>query len=1773
MESLQSRLKKTGVWSNVLRGATAQVFLTTIQLVDAEDPLDPPDEQEGKAKLGVVESLGSLKLDLIAPSDERTYVLSLIGPHASRTGFRFALSLNEGPQKPLFNLVQSLPGHVLKAATRHPSGGDPPEDAEWLEEIPGAPPVALTGAEAWMVIRGKTGGSVEILISPNKFAPDDVIVLGLEPPTVLLGGTGFGLELTSGVAFDDADDAVPPGKTMIDGVAIDTPADQPAWRGIAVRTARFFLPKGVPFLGGHAVDAHLQIGRAPTPGIDLLILAKVPPNGDRPGIDVRIECRDPTATGIDSFVPTLVEVVMELPTPGRTEAAAPGGPLTLGGGKPVKVRARFSRKPTGPGVQPLMELSMAVESQGPDGLVKIDSAVGGIGAKVAVTAGTLATALVADGGGPALHTLLTAAVGLSSFLDEGQLILRRAEILTSGTSAPVGGPIKLKIDYSVAAVVTGIDVEVLAVNMNPAQPLRVRVREVVLTIDTQQSGLDMISLDYTKSSLEVEDPGGWKVKGLDNLFDVLGTRSGRGSFWIEVDLRFKLDLGPVKVNGATIRATIDPNSGKASGSLRGLDASIALDPLISGDGAVQLTDTGFHAALAAFVVPLDIAASADVETDGDMIKLALGVDLPGPIPLANTGLGIYGFGGLFVANGRPRPVPPGADAIKAELDWDYRDRGSFVPSSDFSFGLEAVIGTAPDLGFTFSARAGIFLTTPDIVIRGSMKGVMMAPRVTISRNEPLVKVLEAKGVVVIDKNDAVTIAVDGVYEIPHIVVTHVPVAARFPKKSPNWFIHLGSDSWTPPAGGASEGRESGPISSTLFPELLGQSSDAYIMFRGNGITDWPRGGQDSGGLKVTCDPGVFVSAFGFGFNAVWGLRPIVWAELFARADVLFSTQPTTMAAMGRVGGDLHIGFFSVGVDATVFVVLMDGQNPYLQAEVCGTIDLFFHEIHKCVKISYNDEPKPTLPPPGFHPLDGQQSLSNDKYEVVAPLFATREQATEKNAVWPDAIPLLSFSVAPSLAGGIAQFAAANSYPTSFRAKPQGGDLLRYEWELSGLTLIDATDPANEKLVAGPLSATWVLGKFGDAGGQAQPAELALLTPFPDLWFDALPDSGESLPGNPLATQANICAAKAVARLGWGPGALASVSGDGWSLPPDPLSIDALQSQVRVQVELRWLPAPGSNGFVLDHLSVQLIPARVGYAVPRVVALSSPADFDGRRFTGFLDVGGTLMPPGIPIQDSLLKASGPSQELRVIFAELLGQARLWLAIPRNEWAPIRFKAVDGNGVPWPADKVENLGADRVAVRFAPPAAGEAATLAITYPIGVRVGVLGVGGVTHTATLAADARNAATKAQADLLAKAAKDSPPKPGSAPVNTVRCMLNPGSVYRIEVAMRWSGTLSKRDDMGKKLTIAEHKLEDDPAIVRTFWFRTAKADALSRPGTAEFFNQIHRRRNFFHPEMLERYLLGYEPAQSELFRFADDPANVHFRVSHVGALAGAYGYELGCALRRLDAPADVEPDQFLKADLEWATTTSLLTGSQKIRADAYAASACSLPPPNVVMQVPMKLSRLAWYEVFALAKSTNPSVVDGRLPGVSFRTSRWATGEEMLNALQFRKVVLGRSTGTATGGAALRSDAVLAPALVAGEDAAFDAFIDQVGLDGWPVATEPRISLLWGQQAAEWRCAGVLIESPEPVHRAGRFEIDSLTLIMGAAGKAVIFDISLRDRSGSRLLFATSNPFLPVRNRGSRNPPLLQLNCRDLPIGKPPAQLSGSLTVPLHPSFAEEAL
>ena len=615
----------------------------------------------------------------------------------------------------------------------------------------------------------------------------------------MLGGTGFGLEIVDGVAFDDTTDASPPGQTLIDGAVIATPADNPTWRGIAVRNARFYLPRGVPLLGGHAVDAHLEIGRTPTPGIDLVVTAKIPSlagPGGRPGITVRIECQDPTATGLSSFVPTLVEAAMELPLDQNQQSFGGAAPqtITFAAGKPVIVRARFSRLPQAS--PPETRISLAVEAQGDAGIVSVSTDGGGLGAKILVTAATLATALVADGkvgaqpapggdgSGVWLHEILTAAVGLSSFLHDtgGGFVLHGVELISEGNGLPVGGVVKMKIDYSVSAVVDTFSVGVISVGMQPDRPFRVRVREVVLTVDPAKRGLQMINLGFDRASLEVEDPGGWEVQGPGSLFDVLGTRSGRGSMWIEVDLRFKLDLGPIKVSGATIRGTLN-DAGHIEASLRGLDAKLDLSPAIDGEGAFHmLSPSGFDAHLAANIQPLMISADAGITVQDSMVELFLGVDLPGPIPLGTTGLGLYGVGGLFAINGRPTPPPAGTDAVTYQLNWDYHDQGSFTPESgEFTFGLEAVLGTAGDMGFTFSARAGLFLSLPDVAVRGALNGRVLSPRATIVRGDDPDFGIRARGVVVVDAADGVTIGIEGSYVIPHLLEIRLPIGATFSK--------------------------------------------------------------------------------------------------------------------------------------------------------------------------------------------------------------------------------------------------------------------------------------------------------------------------------------------------------------------------------------------------------------------------------------------------------------------------------------------------------------------------------------------------------------------------------------------------------------------------------------------------------------------------------------------------------------------------------------------------------------------------------------------------------------------------------------------------------------------------------------------------------------------------------------------------------------------------------------------------------------------------------
>ena len=650
------------------------------------------------------------------------------------------------------------------------------------------------------------------------------------------------------------------------------------------------------------------------------------------------------------------------------------------------------------------------------------------------------------------------------------------------------------------------------------------------------------------------------------------------------------------------------------------------------------------------------------------------------------------------------------------------------------------------------------------------------------------------------------------------------------------------------------------------------------------------------------------------------------------------------------------------------------------------------------------------------------------------------------------------------------------------------------------------------VVAGAFSNAWQTGKMGDAGGQPQPAELALMTPSGDLWLHALGDAGNSLQPSPLAALADICHAQATARLGWALGASATDEGDGYRLPPDPRSADPVQSQIRAHVQLSLLATPAQPARVLSRQTAQLLPLQYAYAGPRVHAFV-PRALDGREFGAWLDPGTTR------------------------------------------------EAALGDGL--------------VAVRWLPPAPGFVDRIQARSPAGVRIGLLALGGITRSAAAAADQRNAATAAEAVKQDNATRAGPPDANAVPAADRRCVLEPGRLYRIDVRMRWSGTLWRMDDQNKKQVVASKAAGDDTESTRQFWFRTAPlqpAGGAGPGGGKAYFSFLHRRQDLFDPAMLERHLLGYEPAQSELQRFAHDPVKVRFSPGHVALLAGAYKFDLLCALRRLDQPEAVEADQFLVPSLAWATSTAQMHVSDAVIAQAYIASACGLAPNAVDLLAKPMLTRDTWYEVFVLAKSQREGVMDGRLPGVSFRTSRWANGEEMMQGLHFPI----SGAGHADGGIALPPDTMLKPQVSEGDDGAFDAFLISLGLEGWPAASEPRASLVWLPPIApnlSWRCAGLMLESPEAIHRPMRFEVIELQLVMGAA--KIDFNVRWRDRSGSRLLIAASLPFVPrLTRRGGLKPlkPMLRLRCNDMPLDGAARVLQGLLELPLQPSFAEEA-
>ena len=364
--------------------------------------------------------------------------------------------------------------------------------AEVVDELAAGPGIGIR-------IAGPANGVASMrLVAPG--ADDSVTTLKLKDADgVLLGDSGFGLDLGAGLVVDDSATEGPPAP----GAGADAahyPSSAPAWHGIAVRGARLFLPDSTPFVGGAPLEVDLDLGSPG--GIAGRAHVHLQAANGRPELDATVEWHDPVATSLATAVPTLVELAITLPVDGSSMGDPAGGAVTLelAGGAPLVLRGRYSRDPQGGDLR----FDLAVDGVGPKGLVSLT--VNGQGddaarrvARCCVTAAALAKAFVAesdtpsgeftDGSGVGLAVLLAAAAGLSEFCeDESSLVVHGVAI--EGAATVAADELSLRVDYSADLQVTKFSAGPIQIGMRQGAPLRVRYRDVRLRLRLGATGAD-----------------------------------------------------------------------------------------------------------------------------------------------------------------------------------------------------------------------------------------------------------------------------------------------------------------------------------------------------------------------------------------------------------------------------------------------------------------------------------------------------------------------------------------------------------------------------------------------------------------------------------------------------------------------------------------------------------------------------------------------------------------------------------------------------------------------------------------------------------------------------------------------------------------------------------------------------------------------------------------------------------------------------------------------------------------------------------------------------------------------------------------------------------------------------------------------------------------------------------------------------------------------------------------------------------------------------------
>lgn len=661
--------------------------------------------------------------------------------------------------------------------------------------------------------------------------------------------------------------------------------------------------------------------------------------------------------------------------------------------------------------------------------------------------------------------------------------------------------------------------------IDPAHPLCVRYKAIGLRFGsgldpvTKQLALHAVFDSARGYTIDVANGGAIKIKEpLGQILKILGARMSRfNPLTLEVDLGFAIDLGVVTIERAGVRLYLDADPPKAP-ELTAFGAGVDIPGALVGSGYVQITEAAVSGQLDLTLRPIALRIAAAVEIrdlppqDGGpatAVYVGLFVELPVALPLANTGLGIFGFRGIFGMHYERNPAI-GADANVPSLEWLKESEGQpqllVAPSGTklwtakidrWSFGLGMLVGTLD--GTLMNLDGTLLLELPGPRLLVMMKARIVSPPPSADQMGASGGVLAV--IEISPEHLLIGVLID--WSAKDLIKIEIPIEAVFPfgAESDGWHIYLGARK---------------DLGQPITVKVLGLvEGTGYLMFKGDGLPAYsPPSAKEWAKLPA-------IQGFGIGLGAAASFRwgdDDVYLQIGGGMDAVVGFDPFLLAGVLAVAGDLHLWIVSIGADATLLARVAELPGPggqgselavYVRGEACGHVDCGLFEVSGCVEIELGAPKAAALPT-----LVEKVSLKSRSPALLLGSGVDRGidtslgEAGEGEDQPPlaslpvvpiDAIPVIAMTIPPGAADGLTiaglgvAVDAAPGVPADGFAE-RGGE--RYRYRVTGLAF-ERIDPATGVVLdqavqgSGEIPALWWTRQ--DATEPSPNAQLALFT--------------------------------------------------------------------------------------------------------------------------------------------------------------------------------------------------------------------------------------------------------------------------------------------------------------------------------------------------------------------------------------------------------------------------------------------------------------------------------------------------------------------------------------------------------------------------------------------------------------------------------------------------------------------------------------------------------